>query len=94
METRAQKLFREIKEERARFEAKMNARRSSHLFEVCAWPSYQGTPWKTNFYLLAIIYKIIRVIRCDGLVEIFYFDSIGGVHNTSRERNWRQRAHY
>lgn len=50
---------------------------AAYRFKVWAWPDDQGTPWKTNSYMLAVIYKIIRTIRCDGVVEIHCHDATG-----------------
>jgi hypothetical protein len=46
-------------------------------FEVCSFPSYHGTPWKTDFYLIALGYALMRLFSSlvSGVVEIRVVDT-------------------
>lgn len=44
-------------------------------FEVCKFPSLYGTPWKTNFYLLALIFSVIRLMAVWNPGEIRVIDN-------------------
>ena len=49
-------------------------------FEVCLFPSRHGTPWETDFYLIAIVYALMRLLSCLGVAEIRVIDTKNNKH--------------
>lgn len=48
-------------------------------YSVCKFPSFHGTAWNTNSYVLALLFALVRIVA-PGISEIRIIDNQTGEH--------------
>ena len=49
-------------------------------YSVCKFPSYLGTPWRTDKFLVAVVYALLRSVFGFSIDEVRVIDKKTGEH--------------